>query len=291
MKNHGLKASLLLGAACRSLPLASAAFAQDDSGEIIVTAQKRAQSLNDVALSITAASAEQLQSKGVTSVDQLSRISPGFSVGTTFTGNQVFSLRGVNFNTAQISASPTVSTYVDEASLPYAVMTGAMMLDVERVEVLKGPQGTLFGQNATAGSVNVIAAKPTGDLQAGFRTEVNNFGKVFAEGFVSGPLTDTLRARIAASITQFGDWQRGYYLTDAKNGDQNKGAVRLLLNWTPTEALTVSVNVNANYDKSDVQQYQIGSKAVVAPGQQFPGFDAYPLPNDARDADFSTNVN
>ena len=268
------------------------ALAQDMNGEIIVTAQKREQNLNDVGISITAASAETLQQKGVTNVDQLARISPGFTVGTTYNGTQVFSLRGVNFNTAQLSATPTVSTYVDEASLPYAAMTGAMMLDVERVEVLKGPQGTLFGQNATAGSINVIAAKPTSELTAGLRAEVNNFGQVFAEGFVSGPLSDTLRARVAASTTQFGAWQRGYYLTDhdIKNGDQSKGAVRLLLDWRPTEALKVSLNLNANYDKSDVQMYQIAVKAPIVPGGQVAGFDAYPLPNDARDADWSPNV-
>ena len=268
------------------------ALAQDMNGEIIVTAQKREQNLNDVGISITAATAETLQQKGVTNVDQLARISPGFTVGTTYTGTQVFSLRGVNFNTAQLSATPTVSTYVDEASLSYAAMTGAMMLDVERVEVLKGPQGTLFGQNATAGSVNVIAAKPTSELTAGFRTEVNNFGQVFAEGFVSGPLSDTLRARVAGSTTQFGAWQRGYYLTDndLKNGDQKKGAVRLLLDWTPTEALQVSLNLNANYDKSDVQMYQIAVKAPIVPAGVIAGFDAYPLPNDARDADWNPNV-
>ena len=284
--------ALLLGCATFPFIANGTASAQDDPGEIIVTAQKREQSLNDVGLSVTAATGEQLQNKGIASVDQLARISPGFSVGTTFTGTQVFSLRGVNFNTAQISASPTVSTYVDQASLPYSVMTGAMMLDVERVEVLKGPQGTLFGQNATAGSVNVIAAKPTEMLTAGFRSEVNNFGQVMAEGFVSGPLTDTLRARFAASTTQFGAWQRGYHLTgrDNRNGDQNKGAMRLLLDWTPTSRLKLSFNLNANYDKGDVQQYQIGTVAIVAPGQQYPGLDSYPGPNDARDADWSPNV-
>lgn len=281
-----------VSAGCILVATAGVALAQTANSDIIVTAQKREQNLNDVGISITAASAEMLQQRGVVNVDQLARISPGFTVGTTYTGTQVFSLRGVNFNTAQISASPTVSTYVDEASLPYAVMTGAMMLDVERVEVLKGPQGTLFGQNATAGSVNVIAAKPTAELTAGFRSEVNNFGQVFAEGYVSGPLSDTLRARLAASTTQFGAWQRGYYLTspDIKNGDQNKGAVRLLLDWRPTDALKIAVNLNANYDKSDVQMYQISSKAPLLPDNVVPGFNAYPLPNDARDADWNTNM-
>ena len=75
-------------------------------------------------------------------------------------GFAIFSLRGVNYNAAQLSAHPAVSVYLDEAGLPYPALTEGAFLDVERVEVLKGPQGTLFGQNATGGSINIIAAGP-----------------------------------------------------------------------------------------------------------------------------------
>ena len=260
--------------------------------EIIVTAQKRSQKLSDVPITVNAASAEQLAAAGVVDVTQLAKVAPSFAVGTSFSGVQVFSLRGINFTTTQISASPSVSTYIDEASLPYSVMANWMLLDVERIEVLKGPQGTLFGQNATGGSVNVIAAKPTSKPSSGIRSEVNNFGQVFLEGFVSGPLSNTLNARVAASTTQFGQWQRGFYLSDRKNGDQNKASLRLLLDWTPTDRLKVSVNLNANYDKSELQQYQFGQLSINNPAlNPFPGLLGYPAPRDNRDADITPGVN
>jgi len=227
------------------------AFAQDvaddqasESGtglEIIVTAQKREEKLSDVPVSVVAATAETLQASGVVDATDLGAIVPGFTASTSVFGPPVFSLRGVNFNAFQASAPPTVSSYIDEASIPYPIMGQAMFLDVERVEVLKGPQGTLFGQNATGGSINVIAAKPTSSLEAGFRVDVNTWGETNAEAYVSGPLSDTLRARVAAQTTQFGGWQRGYFLNDEKNGDQNKVAGRLLLDWTPTDRLSVVI--------------------------------------------------
>jgi len=272
---------------------ASAQQAGDEAasaGEIIVTAQKRAQKLNDVGITISAATNEQLQSAGVSEIADLAKITPGFSVGNTYGGYQVFSLRGVNFNSSQFSAPPAVSTYVDEAILPYSAMTGGMMLDVDHVEVLKGPQGTLFGQNATGGSINIVAAKPTATPKAGFDVEVNNFGQVMMGGFVSGPLSETLRARVAANTTQFGAWQKGYYLSDRKNGDQNKGAARLLLDWTPTDRLTVAINVNANYDRSEQQQSQFGNFAPQIPAGVIPGMSAYPRPTDNRDADITPGI-
>ncbi|AMK26595.1 TonB-dependent receptor (plasmid) [Sphingobium sp. TKS] len=242
-------------------------------------------------VTVSVASATQLQSAGVVDAEGLGAVVPGFTASTSVFGPPVFSLRGVNFNSFQASAPPTVSSYIDEAAIPYPVMGQALFLDVERVEVLKGPQGTLFGQNATGGSINVIAAKPTAELSAGFRIDVNHWDETNAEGFVSGPLSDTLRARLAVQTTQFGGWQRGYYLNDQKNGDQNKIAGRLLLDWTPTDRLKVSVNLNAAKDRSEQQQAQaflIQPVNPAAPSAQ--PFLLYRdnLPTNARDADFDS---
>ena len=119
---------------------------QSGLGDIIVTAQKREQRLNDVGVSVSVASATQLQSAGVIDAEGLGSIVPGFTASTSVFGPPVFSLRGVNFNSFQASAPPTVSSYIDEAALPYPVMGQALFLDVERVEVLKGPQGTFLAR-------------------------------------------------------------------------------------------------------------------------------------------------
>ena len=259
-----------------------------DGSEIVVTAQKREQRLNDVGLTVVAATGLQLQSAGVHDVASLTKIVSGFTSTETPYGTPVFSMRGVNFNSGQLSSQPAVSTYLDEAALPYPIMSQGLLLDVERVEALKGPQGTLFGQNATGGSINIIAAKPTDTLQAGFRTSVNQFGQVAADGYVSGPLSDTLRARLAATTTQFGAWQKCYFGCTRKNGDANKGAARLLVAWTPTERIKIGLNLNANYDHGDKQAGQLSLVRIQVPGAELPGLATYPLPphnNRAADLD------
>ena len=259
--------------------------------DIIVTAQKREQRLSDVPVTVSASTGEQLQSAGVADVAQIGRVAPSFTVAASVYGYQVFSIRGVNFNTQQASAPPAVSVYVDEAPLPYSVMTGGLLLDVERLEVLQGAQRTLFSQNAAAGSINLITAKPTSTPRAGFRADVNHFGEVTTEGYVSGPLSDTLRARFAVSTTQFGAWQKGYYLTDNKNGDQNKAAARLILDWTPTERLKFVANLNGNYDKGEVIQPQLGEISPVVPSAAPPLLLSYPVATKNRQVEIDPGFN
>jgi iron complex outermembrane recepter protein len=259
--------------------------------EIVVIAQKREQRSEDVGITIVSAGAQQLHELGVSDVSQLNQVVSGFTATTDFTGFPIFSLRGINFTGSQLSAPPAVSVYLDEAPLPYSVMTGGILLDVERVEVLKGPQGTLFGENSTGGSINVIAAKPTDGFAAGTRAEVNNFGQTTVEGYVSGPITGTLRARFAATTTQFGAWQEGYYLNDQKNGDQNKAGARLLLDWTPVDQLKVALNLNGNYDHGQAQQTQLFLVSPANPAAVVPGLIGYRLPSSDRDADFDLGFN
>jgi iron complex outermembrane recepter protein len=296
------RTTLLMAIAGCAAMLTNIAEAQLDAGgvpqqsseaiqEIVVTAQKRQQREEDVGITMEVAGAQQLKNEGITDVTQLGKAVPGFTATPTFSGFPIFSLRGINFAGGQLSAPPAVSIYMDEAPLPYSTMTGNLLLDPERVEVLKGPQGTLFGENSTGGSINVIAAKPTTYFAAGMEGEVNNFGQTMLEGYVSGPLTDALRARFAVTTTQFGDWQHGYYLNDQKNGSQNKLGARLLLDWTPVDKLKISVNINGNYDHGEALQNQLYVISPANPSAAAPGLIGYPLPSSARDADFDLGFN
>jgi iron complex outermembrane recepter protein len=273
---------------CVGMAQSATADTSTELQEVIVTAQKREQRAQDVGLSITPLTGDQLRDEGVTDLVDLTKVVPGLNIVESQYGFPLVAIRGISTSVPYISAQPTVSTYADEAIFPYPATAQGAFLDVERIEVLKGPQGTLFGQNVTGGAINIINAKPTATFAAGATAKVNNFGGTHLDGYVSGPLTDTLRARFAASTDQWGAWQECYYGCDTKNGSANRGAARLLLDWTPTEQLKVSTNFNYNYDRGEPQLFQFTQRDIqVPPG--YPGLATYPLapPND-RDADFNS---
>jgi iron complex outermembrane recepter protein len=262
--------------------------------EIVVTAEKREQRLNDVGLSVAVVGSEQVSqitAAGLDGVGALAQVVPGFSATSDEFGFPIFSLRGINTNVGGLSQQATVSTYIDGALLAYPAMTGSMLLDIGHVEVLKGPQGTLFGQNATGGAINVIPAQPTDHFVAGSEDSVNNFGGTTLSGYVSGPLTSTLRGRLSASTDQFGAWQECYYGCDQKNGAAHKVATRILLDWTPVDALKVSANLNASYDHGQPQALQLAYLNIQDPAHAYPGLANYPVapPND-RAADFDQGL-
>ena len=129
--------------------------------EVIVTAQKREQNVNEIGMAISAFSGEDLTALGVMSTRDLTNLVPGFTVAQSDLNTPIYTLRGVGFNTPNLSSASPVGVYVDEASFPYPYMSNGLIHDLERVEVLKGPQGTLYGRNTTGGLVNFITNRPT----------------------------------------------------------------------------------------------------------------------------------
>lgn len=197
-KRRGIRVSLLLASTLSSgmawaavapapepdqqMPAAASDASPFEVGEIIVTAQKRSERLRDVPLSITAATGDQLARRGISGPADLERIATGFTYRQSQNGTPVFTIRGIGFYSEQAAVAPTVTIYQDQVPLPYARMTEGAALDIDRVEVLKGPQGTLFGQNSTAGAVNYVAAKPTDTLKAGFNLSYGRFNQIDADG-------------------------------------------------------------------------------------------------------------
>ena len=255
--------TLVGGASTSALAQASG---DDPTEEIVVTAQKREQSVNSVGMSINALKGDALASRGVADAQQLVKVVPGLTYQPSTQATPVYTLRGVGFYDSSLASSPAVSVYVDEAPLPFPVMTAGAALDLERVEVLKGPQGTLFGQNSTGGAINYIAAKPTAALATGADLSLNHFGQVDVSGFVSGPLTDTLKARIAIRAVEGGSWQESKSRPDDKLGDANKLQGRILLDWQASDRLKFGLNLNGFVDRSDVtafQNYKITNNAPI----------------------------
>jgi len=254
------------------------AMAEDDSGqaviaEIIVTAQKRSENIQDVPISITAVTRDQLINAGVTDTSQLSKLVPGFTYQQSSYGTPVYTIRGIGFYDTSVGISPAVSVYLDQAPLPYSVMARGAILDVNQVEVLKGPQGTLFGENSTGGAINYIAAKPTSTPEAGADLTYGRFNEVDAGAFVSGPLAPSLNARFAGRYEYRDPWQESYApadigfasSTDDKLGARRFGTGRFLLDWEATDRLRFELGLNGWRDTSDTQAEQFEGFAPALP--------------------------
>lgn len=225
-------------------------------GEIVVTANKREQRLNDVGITVAVLSGDALQNRQINSLEDLALATPSLSFTNSANGTPVYTLRGVGFYETSLGAYPTVSTYVDEAPLPFPVLSSHSAYDLERVEILKGPQGTLFGQNATGGAINYIAAKPTDVLAAGGSVSYGRFNEVIGEAFISGPLGQNLAARLAGRIERADGWQISNSRPNDRNGKVENYMGRLLVDFDPSDRLRFRLNLNGWKDKSDTQAPQ-----------------------------------
>ncbi|MGJ3626896.1 TonB-dependent receptor plug domain-containing protein [Sphingomonas sp. MMS24-JH45] len=142
-------------------------------GDIVVTAQRREELLSRVGITVAAVGSQELQQRGINNPQDLVKLVPGFQATTTYGGNPVYTLRGIGFNTRNASSTSPVGIYQDEAGDRLSIHVARPAHDLERVEVLKGPQGTLYGRNATGGLVNYVSAKPTDTLQGGLNFEAD----------------------------------------------------------------------------------------------------------------------
>ncbi|MDE2301876.1 MAG: TonB-dependent receptor [Sphingomonadales bacterium] len=190
-------------AAAVSSGAASAAPATD---EILVTAQKRKQNVRDVPLAIAVLGAGDLEAVGHQDATALVSRLPSFQVQEFSPTEVIFNIRGVSQNDFADSQEAPIAFYNDEVYGAALSAISGQNFDLERVEVLRGPQGTLFGRNATGGLVQYITAKPTRKLDAAAAVTIGDYGEVGVDAFVSGPLTDRIRARLAVTTDDYGGY-------------------------------------------------------------------------------------
>ena len=221
------------------------------STEIVVTANKRLQAINNVGLTITAASGLELANRGVAGPQDLGKLVPGFTFTQSLYSTPVYTLRGIGLYDATFGAAPSVAIYTDEIPRNVPIMSDALDLDIERVEVLKGPQGTLFGQSATGGAINYIVGKPTKTMKAGFGASYERFNRFEASAFVSGPLGERVQARVAVKGITGGAWQRSLSRPDDKNGATRKLMGRATVDFEPTDRFKIELMATGVRDHSD----------------------------------------
>jgi iron complex outermembrane recepter protein len=273
-------------------PEATSTQSSSQLDEIVVTAQKREERVQSVAMSIQAVSGDALTSRGVNSVGDLVKLVPGLVVSEASFGPPRIGLRGVVYLDLSLAASPTVSVYNDQVPLPFSIESLGSTLDLQRVEVLKGPQGTLFGSNATGGAINYIANRPTQGFEAGGDFQYGRFNTVDAQAYLSGPLSSTLGVRLAARTVQADGWQKNY-INGSRLGARNFTTARLTLDWKPSSKLNVVGTLSGFYDRSESTAPQFFALSTLSPtALPVPGILSFPVsPKNARAAAWPSCIN
>jgi len=256
-----MKTQLLAAAslAAVSVTLAGVSEAQDQTEEaserffdtIVVTAQKREQDSQDVPISISAFSGETLRELGVDRSDQIGQFVPGVEVVSPNGpgGQLVIFLRGAGLNDFNSNNTGPIGVYSDEVFINSPVLTSLQVFDNERVEILKGPQGTLYGRNTTGGAIKFISNKPTEEFDFDLIAGVESFGTTTLEAAIGGPLTDRVRGRVAIN-KQDSDG----YGTNLLDGSDTNGtdlfSWRGILDFDVTENFFLRANIHGSQDDS-----------------------------------------
>lgn len=209
--------------------------------QIIVTAQRRAESLQDVPIAISALSAETLTARGIESAVDLQFSVPNLNLGQEAGNgwtNVVATIRGVG--TVNALLDPGVPMHVDGHYMQSTAVLSRDFLDVERVEVLRGPQGTLYGRNAIGGSINIVTKRPTDEFEGLLAVDVGSFDKRLLRGTLSGPISDNVRGRLTVSDETRDGYVRNLSALGADSyQDSNYTAVRGSLDYDVTDDLTL----------------------------------------------------
>jgi iron complex outermembrane receptor protein len=215
--------------------------AASELGEIIVTAQKRAENLQDVPVSMTVVNAEQLTAAGVHNFQDLPSVAPSLSIAAGGNGqNTSVEIRGVGAYSFSYLTEPDVAIIIDDVPVASQSQAFSNLSDIAQIEVLRGPQTTLFGKSASAGVVSITTAAPSqtfgGKLEASY---TNDHEQVYS-GTVTGPIRDNLSLRLTGTIDDFRGNSRNEYDGQWTNGE-NTGSLRGKLRWTPGDKLTVDI--------------------------------------------------
>lgn len=258
--------SAVLGASL--LLLAPVTVAQLE--EVVVTAQKRVESLQDVPISVSAISGEMIRNNGMQNMEDLAVMVPNLNVSDSPGVNYIV-IRGLGSGAGTISFEQSVGLYIDGVYAARAAMFQAPFLDLERVEVLRGPQGVLFGKNSIAGAVSVITAKPTDEFEAEISGSYEfEYDGTELTGLVSGPLTDTLYGRLVAKTTESGAFVDNETTNDTYPRNDAE-VLRGTIVWEATDTTSVMVKAETSNYKEKGTTFQISDRDYAAPLPPFPG--------------------
>ncbi len=226
-------------------------WAQETLEEVIVTAQKKEQNLQDVGISVNAFTSEDIAEMRIETAKDIGKNTPNVDIKASNSfGNPVVSIRGVGLNDFSSNGTPAAGVYVDEVYLSSTAMMSSQLFDLERIEVLKGPQGTLYGRNTPAGAINFVTRKPTQEFDSYVTATVGNYKHYELEAAVGGGLSDSLSGRISAKTIQ----QKGGYWNSSifgEHGEMDVFTIRGQLLWDINDDADLLLMVHGDKDRSD----------------------------------------
>lgn len=277
-----MKNKLKLLSSVIALTIAEQGAAQSaDSGfvleEVVVTAQKRAENMQDVPLAVSAFSGDSLERSGIGDITGLDKRVSGVVIGKEAVSRPYIYIRGIGTRSFDIGSEGSVGVFVDGVYVPRFSSAVQDLLAIERLEVLKGPQGTLYGRNTIGGAINVVTSEPADELTGSLRARVGNYDTWGLNGSVSGPISEKVGFNISASYSD-GDGPQEEELSGREGRNETK-ALRGRLRFDVTDDLRV--DVIADYFKSDVDSFiaefvsnpnqPVGGPQVLLAGPQIAG--------------------
>ena len=261
-----LMASLLAGVS--SVANAQAAVEEADPNEIIVTATKRAENLQSIPISVSAITGDTLSKSRVTQADELVTKIPNLQLTSTVGDNTpIFALRGVSMSDYSLNQASPVATYYDEVYKGNFAFLGIALFDLERVEVLRGPQGTLYGKNTTGGAVNLISRAPKlGDTNGYFNLGYGNYSRFDANGAVNLPLGEKAALRVAGTLSKADGWFKNVLPGKPDLASVSEYGVRAALLFEPSDGVKFVLRGATSYQNPRNYGIYAQPEAVNRPG-------------------------
>ncbi len=238
--------------------------------EVVVTAQRREQNIQDVGIAVTPLGEEALTELNITTATDIVKAVPGLKMNAYSSAQVVFNIRGVSQNDYGDQQEPPVAVYQDDSYSSSINLASFPVFDLARVETLRGPQGTLFGRNATGGAIQFISRAPTEEFEGYANLTVGNYNAVIVESALSGPLSDSVQGRFAFIVNQDDGWMESIVPGVPDRGGNDHYALRGRLAWQPGDATDVDLIVR--YLKADREtQAGLYSHEPACPNAEFQG--------------------
>lgn len=276
MKSLLISSVSVIGLAAFATPVIAQSASEDSpliQSTVTVTVQKREQNLQDVPVAVTALDASVLDDLGLDEFDQIARFVPGFEVQEQSPNNPGFVIRGITSDSGEANIEPRIAIFQDGVSISRSRGSVVELFDIERVEVAKGPQPTLFGRGALIGGVNVIQAKPEFDFSGKVAAGIGNLNEQYLDGYVTGPIVeDKLAFRLAGRMRKRDGYVESLNPDEDDFNSQDMGAIRGSLRFEPTADLSFDLIANWQQDNPSGTSFKSGAFAP-APGASSDAWD------------------